>query len=70
MSLQNRQDYNPNQAGYNMLTQCIRARKILLARLVKPSVSDEEAFEAYILAKIKIVNMDHRELWAALIGIK
>ena len=66
MAIQNRQDYNPNQAGYNILTQCNRARKILLGRLIKPSISDEEAFEAYTLDKIKIVRMDYWELMSAL----
>lgn len=68
MAIQNRQDYSPNQAGYNMLTQCKRARKILLSRLNKPSVSDVRAFEAYTLAKIEISNMDYWELKSALAG--
>lgn len=66
MSIQNRQDYNPNQAGYNLLTRCNRARKILMVRLNKPSPSDVEAFEAYTLAKIEIANMDHWELKSAI----
>lgn len=61
-----RYGYNPNRAGENLLKFCTEARKTLLARLVKPSITDEAAFEAFVLAKAAIRNMDHNELRAAL----
>lgn len=57
---------NPNQAGYNLLKFCSDARTELYSRLTKPSSSDEQAFENFLMDKIRIRNMDHTELRAAL----
>jgi len=62
------QGYNPSLAGENLLKFCIQARKTLRAKLVKPSIQDEKAFEAFIMRKIEIRNMDHNELRAALLA--
>lgn len=62
------QVHNPSRAGENLLKFCIQARKTLCAKLVKPSIKDEPAFEAFIMRKIEIRNMDHNELRAALLA--
>jgi hypothetical protein len=66
MSTTDRFGYNPNQAGAELLAACAAARKILKAHLVKPPVTDEAAFIAYLEALIRIRRMDHHELRAAL----
>lgn len=58
--------YNPNHAGNQLLAFCNKARATLNTRLVKPSITDEAAYEQFILAKASIRNMDHNELRAAL----
>lgn len=58
--------HNPNQAGYDLLKFCANARRELYSRLVKPAVTDEKAFENFILEKVKIQKMDHQELRVAL----
>lgn len=58
--------YNANRAGDHLLAFCIQARKTLNARLVNPGAENEAAYEAYIMRKIAIRNMDHNELRAAL----
>lgn len=58
--------YNPNRAGDALLKFCKEARATLAARLTKPSITDEAAFEAFIIRKAAIRDMDHNELRAAL----
>lgn len=60
--------YNPNRAGEQMVKAAEVARKQLIARLVKPSITDEVAYEAWIIQVRDIRAMDHRELMAALIA--
>lgn len=59
--------HNPNQAGYNLLKFCADARNELYSRLTKPDSSDTQAFESFIMEKIRIRNMDHNELRQALV---
>lgn len=66
MSNDIRYGYNPNHAGMILLKFCAEAREHLISKLVKPSVDDQVAFEAWLEAKIAIVRMDYRELMAAL----
>ncbi|MBB76604.1 MAG: hypothetical protein CMJ75_19025 [Planctomycetaceae bacterium] len=61
-----RYGYSPTQAGNNLLRFCAKARQALVAALDKPPVTDGIAFEAYVLAKVAIVQMDHSELRQAL----
>lgn len=58
--------FNPNRAGAALLKFCTDSRSKLMAQLVKPSITDEAAYEAYVLRKVAIKNMDHRDLRAAL----
>lgn len=58
--------FNSNRAGESITKFCDQARAKLYARLVKPSVNDESAFESYITAKINIRKMDSNELRAEL----
>lgn len=58
--------YNSNRAGESIAKFCDQTRAKLYARLVKPSVNDESAFEAYITAKVNIRKMDYNELRAEL----
>lgn len=58
--------YSPNRAGEQLLKGCNEARATLYARLSKPGITDEAAYEGYVLQKIAIRNMDHNELCAAL----
>ena len=58
--------FNPNRAGDALLKFCNVARAELNARLTRPAISDEAAYEAFIISKISIKNMDHQELRAAL----
>lgn len=60
------QGYNSNRAGESLIKACSDARTELYSRLKKPHSSDVAAFEAFILEKIKIRNMDHNELREAL----
>ncbi len=60
--------FNPNRAGEALLKFCTEARATLNFRLIKPAITDEVAFEAFIVSKAAIKNMDHRELRAALIA--
>lgn len=61
-----RYGYNPSRAGDNLLKFCAEARKTLTDRLVKPAVTDADAFEVWLRAKAAIRSMDHNELRAAL----
>ncbi len=60
--------YNPDRAGESITVFCSQARAELHAKLVKPNVADEEAFTAYITAKVAIRNMNYNELRAALLS--
>jgi hypothetical protein len=62
------QVHNPSRAGENLLKFCIQARKTLCAKLAKPSIQDEPAFEAFIMRKNEIKNMDYNELRSALLA--
>ena len=66
MNIRRSNYHSPQQAGQELLIFCERARKELYSRLTKPPISDEEAFENYILEKVKIRNMNHYELRTAL----
>lgn len=62
------QGYNPNHAGEQALKACKVAREELIARLGKPDMNDEAAYEGWMIKVRDIRAMDHRELQAALIA--
>ncbi len=62
--------YNSNRAGESIIKFCVQARAKLYDQLVKPSVNDESAFEAYITAKVNIRKMDFNDLRHELNKIK
>lgn len=63
--------YNPNHAGNQILKSCIAAREKLLQRLGKrPPVTDEVAYENWIIAVANIRSMDYNELMKAMEQVK
>lgn len=60
--------YNPGRAGEQALKACSVARKELIARLGRPDMQDEAAYEAWIVRVRDIRAMDHNELKNALIA--
>lgn len=58
--------YSPFQGGEQLLKACDVARQQLIARLDKPEISDEAAYEAWIIKVRDIRAMDHQELRKAL----
>jgi hypothetical protein len=59
--------YNPNHAGNQVLKSCNFARENLLQRLGKrPPITDEVAYENWIIAVANIRSMDYNELMKAM----
>lgn len=58
--------YNPNRAGEQMLKACEVARRQLIARLDKPSISDKPAYERWMIKVRDIRAMGYNDLMAAM----
>jgi len=60
------QVHNPSLAGTALLRECYVARRTLIESLVRPCVSDQDAYEAWMIKVAYIRRMDHADLRAAL----
>lgn len=58
--------HSANQAGFDLLKRVQALRQELRARLTKPAIDDEPAWERYVTDLVRIRNMDHNELAAAI----